>query len=120
MHFFFESSVSEAMTFSRVSRLFQNPIASARGRIALKDMPTHLLLMNAPSLRLSVWLVACSLPAKSIKLNRLILTAPFDPGERRGPLGVFGRSEGGGDAGDKGSSRDSIVCGAQSQRGAKV
>lgn len=33
--------------------------------------------------------MACSLPAKSIKLNLLICTIPLAPGDNLGPLGVL-------------------------------
>jgi len=80
---------------------------------------THDLLMKAPSLRLSIWLVACSLPARSIRLRRLIRTTPSVPGARRGVLGVWiapgRRGVEGGEVktepagANDGSSRDSMV-----------
>jgi len=53
-HFLFESSVREAMTFSRVSRLFinhdENQYSLFSARMGARS---HLLLMKAPSLLLS-------------------------------------------------------------------
>lgn len=70
--------------------------------------------MKAPSDRRSIWLVACSLPARSIKLSLLMRTTPSVPGARRGVLGVCIRrgvegSEMNDEEEDKGSSRDSMV-----------